>query len=162
MNTNNAERAPITFDESECVEENRSHWLRNFDDENLRSLDEIKIDGSHFLLDPLEETELVFKLKRNDKNKLTVTGRFTHSFYDEQAARILRKKSVLNRTFKDIALDAVADTDMGIEYIERGSFIVTLRGKTFDVSNDDYSQVRGYMIRFLETIIVIQNTESCE
>lgn len=162
MSTTNAEHLSELFDETECIGESRSRWLSNFDDMNLSTFDEIKIDGAHFLLDPLEETELVFKLKRSDNKTLTVSGRFTHSFYDEQAARILRKKSVLNRTFKDIALDAVADTDMGIEYIERGTFIISLRSKTFDISSGDYNQARKYMIRFLETIMVVQNTESCE
>ena len=162
MTSNNIERDSLKFDDFEYDGECRSRWLSNFDDDNLRSLEEIKIEGSQFLLDPLEETELVFRLKRDDKKTLAVSGRFAHSFYDEQAARILRKKSVLNRTFKDIAMDAVADTDMGIEYIERGNFIVTLNGKLFDVSNGDYSMVREYMVRFLETIMLIQNTESCE
>ena len=162
MNTSNAERDIEFFDESEYAGETRLRWLNIFDDANLRTLDEIKIEGAQFLLDPLEETEIVFRLKRNDNKTLAVSGRFTHSFYDEQSARILRKKSVLNRTFKDIAMDAIADTDMGIEYIERGNFIITLRGKTFDFSNGDYSQVRDYMVRFLEIIMVIQNTESCE
>ena len=162
MNSNNNERDSLGFDDFEYEGESRSRWLSNFDDDNLRSLGEITIEGSHFLLDPLEETELVFRLKGNDNKTLTVRGRFTHSFSEEQAARILRKKSILNRTFKDIALDAVADTDIGIGFIERGIFIVTLRGKTFDVSNGDYGQVRDYMVRFLEIIILIQNTESCE
>ena len=162
MTSNNIERDSLKFDDFEYDGECRSRWLSNFDDDNLRSLGEIVIGGSQFLLDPLEETELVFRLKREGNKTLAVSGRFAHSFYDEQAARILRKKSVLNRTFEDIAMDAVADTDMGIEYIERGNFIVTLNGKLFDVSNGDYSMVREYMVRFLETIMLIQNTESCE
>ena len=162
MTSNNIERDPLKFDDFEYDGECRSRWLSNFDDDDLRSLSEIVIEGSQFLLDPLEETELVFRLKGNDNKTLTVRGRFTHSFSEEQSARILRKKSVLNRTFKDIALDAIADTDIGIGFIERGIFIVTLRGKTFDVSNGDYSQVRDYMVRFLEIIMLIQNTESCE
>lgn len=162
MTSNNIERDPLKFDDFEYDGECRSRWLSNFDDDDLRSLSEIVIEGSQFLLDPLEETELVFRLKGNDNKTLTVRGWFTHSFSEEQSARILRKKSVLNRTFKDIALDAVADTDIGIGFIERGIFIVTLRGKTFDVSNGDYSQVRDYMVRFLEIIMLIQNTESCE
>jgi hypothetical protein len=162
MNSNNIERDSHGFDDFEYEGESRTRWLSNFDDDNLRSLGEIKIDGSHFLLDSLEETELVFRLKGNDNKTLTVRGRFTHSFSEEQAARILRKKSVLNRTFKDIALDAVADTDIGIGFIERGIFIVTLKGKTFNVSDGDYSKGRDYMVRFLECIILIQNTESCE
>ena len=160
MTSNNIERDSLKFDDFEYEGECRSRWISNFDDDNLRSLGEIVIEGSQFLLDPLEGSELVFRLKGNDNKTLTVRGRFTHSFSEEQSARILRKKSVLNRTFKDIALDAIADTDIGIGFIERGNFIVTLRGKTFDVSNGDYSQVRDYMVRFLETIMVIQNTES--
>lgn len=162
MTSNNIERDSLEFDDFEYEGECRSRWISNFDDDNLRSLGEIVIEGSQFLLDPLEESELVFRLKGNDDKTLTVRGRFTHSFSEEQSARILRKKSVLNRTFKDVALDAIADTDIGIGFIERGMFIVTLRGKTFDVSNGDYGQVRDYMVRFLEIIILIQNTESCE
>ena len=46
-------------------------------------------------------------------------------------------------------LDTVADTDMGIECIERGSFIVMLKGKTFDVSNGGYSQLETIWCDFL-------------
>jgi len=149
----------------EVVADNKTskeQWSKCFDDLSLKSFDTIELAGSNFLLDPLEDTNVVYHLERGDEHHLTVWGRFTHAFSEEQSARILRKKSVLNRTFADIEIQAVADTDIGVEYIEEGKFNIQLMKRTFDVSQDDYSAVKDYMIHFLETIIVIQNTESIE
>lgn len=140
----------------------RTRWINSFDDLTLKTFDVIEVSGSDFLLDPLEESGIVYKIDRVEENRITVSGEFVHSFSDFQAARILRKKSVLNQTFKEIELEAKADTNIGVDSIEEGDFSIRLKKKDFMISNDDYNAVREYMIRFLETVIVIQNTESIE
>lgn len=68
---------------------------------------------------------------------------------------------MLNKTFEDISLCAQSDTDIGVESIEEGTFTIKLERKEFDTS-DSFDDVRNYMLRFMETIIIIQNTESYE
>ena len=146
------------FDENTC----RARWINSFDDLTIKTFDVIEIAGSDFLLDPLEESSIVYQIEHTDDGTISVSGEFVHSFSDLQAARILRKKSVLNQTFKDIELEAKADTNIGVDSIEEGDFSIRLKKKNFVISDDDYNTVREYMIRFLETVIVIQNTESIE
>ena len=155
---NDCEGDEESFEESTC----RERWINSFDDLTLKTFDVIEISGSDFLLDPLEESSIVYKIERLDEGAITVSGKFVHSFSDIQAARILRKKSVLNQTFKDIELEAKADTNIGVDSIEEGDFSIRLKKKDFVISDDNYEAVRDYMLRFLETVIVIQNTESIE
>lgn len=148
------------YDES-CSEAKKSRWKHIFDDMLLKGIDVIEIAGGEFLLDPLAESKIIFELQYTD-GAVTVNGKFIYSFDEDLSARILRKRSVLNKTFADIELDAVADTEIGVEYIEEGLFTIRLRKKSFDISDGNYDSVRDYMIRFMETIIIIQNTESYE
>lgn len=129
-----------------------------FSEEALKDTDTFEIDGGRFLFDPPENAMLHFDLKRQD-GKTTVSGYFMHTFIEDQSTYILKKKSVLNRIFKDIGMDAASDTDFGIESIEEGSFSINLSSKTFDTS-DNYDQVCNYMIGFMKTVIIIQDTES--
>lgn len=155
---NACEEDEALFDENTC----RARWINSFDDLTLKTFNVIEIAGSDFLLDPLEESNIVYRIERSDENTISISGEYVHSFSDFQAARILRKKSVLNQTFKDIELEAKADTNIGVDSIEEGDFSIRLKKKDFVISDDDYNAVKEYMIRFLETVIVIQNTESIE
>lgn len=113
------------------------------------------------MLDSLEGTRLFFELEHGE-GSIAVSGKFVHPFWEEQSARILKKKSVLNRTFAELGIAAKADTDIGVDSIEEGHFTISLGKKIFDVSSGDYEAVREYMIRFMKTIAIIQNTESYE
>ena len=131
-----------------------------FNDDALRHIGTFDICGQNFLLDPPENVVLHYELERREE-KTAVSGYFTYTFIEEQAVAILKKKSVLNKTFEDISLCAQSDTDIGVESIEEGTFTIKLERKEFDTS-DSFDDVRNYMLRFMETIIIIQNTESYE
>lgn len=131
-----------------------------FSDDALKHISTFNIGAENFLLDPPENAVLHYEFERQE-GKTTVSGYFTYTFTEEQAARILKKKSVLNKTFEDISLCAQSDTDIGVESIEEGTFTIKLERKVFDAS-DSFDDVRNYMLRFMETIIIIQNTESYE
>lgn len=123
----------------------------------LLDQDSIEIPGDAFLIDPPQNALLHFDLQRTD-NSVTISGYFSHLFSEFQAARILRKKSLLNQTFKDIDLKAQADTHMGIESVEEGEFIINLSSRVFDIELG-WEQARNYMLRFMDAIVLIQNTE---
>jgi hypothetical protein len=127
-------------------------------EEVLKSIETFEMNGEDFLLDSPENAILRFNLKHQE-GTTTVSGCFTHTFVEEQAAWILKKKSVLNKTFKDIDLKATSDTDIGVESIEEGTFTIKLDDKTFDTSGN-YNAVRNYILGFMNAIIIIQNTES--
>ena len=131
-----------------------------FSEDALKSIDTFEIGGKRFLLDPPKNSVLRFDLER-EGGKTAVSGCFTHTFTEEQAAKILKKKSVLNKTFKYIEMEAITDTDIGVESIEEGTFTVKLASKEFDTS-ENCDDVRKYMLRFMDAIIIIQNTESYE
>lgn len=141
-------------------EDNMSIHADYFSEEALKNIDTFDLGGENFLLDPPENALLHVELERHD-GATSVKGNFTHTFTEEQAARILKKKSVLNKTFEDISLGAETDANIGVESIEEGEFIITLASKTFD-TKDDYTEVRNYILRFMDAIILIQNTESYE
>lgn len=141
-------------------EDNMSKHSEIFNEEALKNIDTFEIGGENFLLDPPENALLHIELERHN-GATSVKGNFTHTFTEEQAARILKKKSVLNKTFDDISLDAQSDANIGVESIEEGGFIITLATKTFD-TKDNFDNVREYIIRFMDAIILIQNTESYE
>lgn len=144
----------------EGEEDNMSKHSEIFNEEALQNIDTFEIGGENFLIDPPENALLAINLERHD-GVTSVKGNFTHTFTEEQAARILKKKSVLNKTFGDISLAAESDANIGVESIEEGEFIITLATKTFD-TKDDYAKVRNYILRFMYAIILIQNTESYE
>lgn len=146
------------IDDFDCEETNQ--WREIFKEAVVAKVDNLTIDGEDFLLDSLENSEIIYEFKYNE-NTVTVEGIFTHSFNEDRAAYILRKKSVLNKTFKDIKICAIADTDIGVDSIEEGTFIIRLKTKEFDIS-EGYNSLQKYMVDFIKTIILIQNTESCE
>lgn len=131
-----------------------------FSDDALKHISTFDIGGENFLLDPPENAVLHYELERQE-GEIAVSGYFTYTFTEEQAARILKKKSVLNKTFEDISLCAQSDTDIGVESIEEGTFTIKLERRSFDTS-DSFDGVRDYMLRFMEAITIIQNTESYE
>lgn len=141
-------------------ENNMSVHADFFSEEALKNIDTFELGGENFLLDPPENALLHIELERHD-GATSVKGNFVHTFTEEQAARILKKKSVLNKTFNDISLEAETDANIGVESIEEGEFIITLASKTFNTKND-YAEVRKYILRFMDAIILIQNTESYE
>lgn len=141
-------------------EDNMSIHADYFSEEALKNIDTFDLGGENFLLDPLENALLHVELERHD-GATSVKGSFTHTFTEEQAARILKKKNILNKTFEDISLGAETDANIGVESIEEGEFTITLASKTFD-TKDDYAEVRNYILRFMDAIILIQNTESYE
>lgn len=140
--------------------EDTNRWMDLFEEAIIAKVDVLSVDGEEFLLDPLEKSEIIYELKHNE-NTVTVEGIFTHSFNEDRAAYILRKKSVLNKTFKDIQICANADTDIGVDSIEEGQFFIRLKTKEFDISKG-YDSLQKYMVDFIKTIILIQNTESSE
>lgn len=131
-----------------------------FSDDALKHISTFDIGGENFLLDPPENAVLHYELDRQE-GETVVSGYFAYTFTEEQAARILKKKSVLNKTFEDISLCAQSDTDIGVESIEEGTFTIKLERKSFDTSGS-FAGVRNYMLRFMEVITIIQNTESYE
>lgn len=131
-----------------------------FSDDALKHISTFDIGGENFLLDPPENAVLHYELDRQE-GETAVSGYFTYTFTEEQAASILKKKSVLNKTFEDISLCAQSDTDIGVESIEEGTFTIKLERKSFDTS-DSFDGARDYMLRFMEVITIIQNTESYE
>lgn len=131
-----------------------------FSDDALKHISTFDIGGENFLLDPPENAVLHYELERQE-GETSVSGYFTYTFTEEQAARILKKKSVLNKIFEDISLCAQSDTDIGVESIEEGTFTIKLERKSFDTS-DSFEGARDYMLRFMEVITIIQNTESYE
>lgn len=131
-----------------------------FSDEALKSIDVFDIDGENFLLDSPEGALLHIDLERQEE-KITVSGYFKHTFTEEQAARILKKRSILNKTFQDISLDALVDASIGVESIEEGELTISLATRTFS-SKDPYEIIRTHILRFMELIIVIHNVESYE
>ena len=139
---------------------NMINYCEYFSEDVLKEIDVLEIGGENFLIDPPEDAMLRFDLERQDA-ATTVSGSFTYTFTEEQAAKSLKKKSVLNKTFDDILLDAEADADIGVESIEEGKFVITLVAKTFN-TEDGCEQVRSYMIGFMKAINIIQNTESYE
>lgn len=141
-------------------EDNMSIHADYFSEEALKNIDTFDLGGENFLLDPPENALLHIELERHD-GATSVKANFAHTFTEEQAARILKKKSVLNKTFVDISLGAKTDANIGVESIEEGEFIITLASKTFD-TKDGYAEVRNYIHRFMDVIILIQNTESYE
>lgn len=141
-------------------EDNMSIHADYFSEEALKNIDTFDLGGENFLLDPPENALLHIELERHD-GATSVKANFAHTFTEEQAARILKKKSVLNKTFEDISLGAKTDANIGVESIEEGEFIITLASKTFD-TKDGYAEVRNYIHRFMDVIILIQNTESYE
>lgn len=152
----------LTIQKNNQLEEDvtMSKYYEYFSDDALRHINTFDIGAEDFLLDPPENAVLHYELERQEE-KTAVSGRFTYTFTEEQAARILKKKSVLNKTFEDISLCALSDTDIGVESIEEGTFTILLEKRTFDISNN-FDGIRNYMLRFMETIILIQNTESYE
>lgn len=141
-------------------EDNMSIYADYFSEGALKNIDTFDLGGENFLLDPPENAMLHIELERHDE-ATSVKGNFTHTFTEEQAARILKKKSVLNKTFEDISLGAETDANIGIESIEEGEFTITLTSKTFG-TKDGYAEVRNYILKFMDAIILIQNTESYE
>lgn len=141
-------------------EDNMSIHADYFSEEALKNIDTFDLGGENFLLDPPENALLHIELERHDE-ATSVKGNFTHTFTEEQAARILKKKSVLNKTFEDISLGAETDANIGVESIEEGEITITLASKTFD-TKDGYAEVCNYILRFMDAIILIQNTESYE
>lgn len=139
---------------------NMINYYEYFSEDALKVIDTFEISGENFLLDSPENAVLYFDLKR-EEGTTTVSGYFTYTFLEDQAARTLKKKSVLNKTFKDIEMQAIADTDIGVESIEEGTFTVKLDSKEFNTS-ENYDEVRNYMLKFMDAIIIIQNTESYE
>lgn len=139
---------------------NMINYYEYFSEDALKVIDTFEISGENFLLDSPENAVLYFDLKR-EEGTTTVGGYFTYTFLEDQAARTLKKKSVLNKTFKDIEMPAIADTDIGVESIEEGTFTVKLDTKEFNTS-ENYDEVRNYMLKFMDAIIIIQNTESYE
>ena len=131
-----------------------------FSDDALKHISTFDIGAENFLLDPPENALLHYEIERQEE-RATVSGNFTYTFTEEQATRVLKKKSVLNKTFEDISLSAQSDTDIGVESIEEGTFTIKLERKAFDTS-DGFDDVRSYMLRFMEAITIIQNTESYE
>lgn len=135
-------------------------WLEFFRSAITSKEKFIEINGSEFLLDSPEDGELCYTLKyKNDI--VTICGMFLHKFYEEQSARILRKKSILNQTFKDLHYNASTDTNIGVESNEEGKFFIVLKQDEFDLTEGDKNACE-YMLRFMESIILIQNTESVE
>lgn len=139
---------------------NMSKYSEFLYDEFFTGTDIIEIEGEKFLVDSPINALLHFEFERHD-DTITVNGKFTYDFFEEQAGWILKKKTVLNKTFSDISLDAEADANIGVDSIEEGEFIVTLKTKTFD-TRENYDEVRQYIFRFMDAIILIQNIESCE
>lgn len=137
---------------------NMINYYEYFSEDALKVIDTFEISGENFLLDSPENAVLYFDLKR-EEGTTTVGGYFTYTFLEDQAARTLKKKSVLNKTFKDIEMQAIADTDIGVESIEEGTFTVKLDSKEFNTS-ENYDEVRNYMLKFMDAIIIIQNAES--
>lgn len=130
-----------------------------FSDDALKHISTFDIDGD-FLLDPPEDSVLHYEVERQEDTTI-VSGCFKYTFIEEQAKKILKKKSILNKTFSEISLCAQSDADIGVESIEEGTFTIKLERKEFDTS-DSFDDVRNYMLRFMETIIIIQNIESYE
>lgn len=139
---------------------NMINYYEYFSEDALKVIDTFEISGENFLLDSPENAVLYFDLKR-EEGTTTVSGYFTYTFLEDRAARTLKKKSILNKTFKDIEMQAIADTNIGVESIEEGTFTVKLDSKEFDTS-ENYDEVRNYMLKFMDAIIKIQNTESYE
>ena len=131
-----------------------------FSDDALKHISTFDIGAENFLLDPPENAVLHYEIKRQEESA-TVSGNFTYTFTEEQATRVLKKKSVLNKIFEDVSLSAQSDTDIGVESIEEGTFTIKLERKAFATS-DGFDDVRNYMLRFMEAITIIQNTESYE
>lgn len=139
---------------------NMINYYEYFSEDALKVIDTFEISGENFLLDSPENAVLYFDLKREDETAI-VSGYFTYTFLEDQSARTLKKEKRLKQNIKDIEMQAIADTDIGVESIEEGTFTVKLDSKEFDTS-ENYDEVRNYMLRFMDAIIIIQNTESYE
>lgn len=137
-----------------------SKYYELFSDDALKHINTFDIGAENFLLDPIENAVLHYEVERHEENTI-VSGYFKYTFTEEQATRMLKKKSVLNKTFEDISLCAQSDADIGVESIEEGIFTIRLASRAFDTS-DSFDEVREYMFRFMEVITIIQNTESYE
>ena len=120
----------------------------------------IKILKSEFPIGCYDDSSLVFYLKPDGDTLMTVSGVFRHTFSFEEAAKILRKQSILRLFFQENDLPYEIIGELGIESFEQGQVIMALPDKHFD--RDDTNGIYDYCIQFARIVAIIHAVETYE
>lgn len=118
---------------------------------------QIHIEGGEFLLYPSEDSLLTYTLNYLDK-VVTISATYVSSFDEVQSGEVLKKRCVLNQTFKDISVNMMSDCEIGVESLEYGKFeISTKNAVDLSLTDEDYTDAIVYMLNIIQIISIVEN-----
>ena len=118
---------------------------------------EFVVKGKEFLYDDYEESNVIFRMERQE-DKVLLSAKYFHGFSAGVSASMLRKKSVLNDTFSDIGSDCFASVDLNHKSLEEGIFSIWLPKRSFNAVDTEH--LVEEMFSFMKVLILLGNAKS--